>query len=172
MGFLNFFSKRNNADSSESFLSISDILAVDFHTFKDKCDFTDSTNLFYSFTYVIDAHMRGRDLINVFSNQNRDKFYLQRKITETCPVGSPHSGVVDERTKDVAGFSSVSKRAVIEMVIDRYEWIKACNYTHNSEYETEAKNCAQILESVEDLTKYSNEISCAEKRYQWLKKLH
>jgi len=152
--------------------SIADILSTNFLVFKDKCDFTDSKSLNYSFTYVIDTHMGGRDFVDVFFNPIQNRYYLQRIITVTCPIGSPHSGMVDERTKDIAGFSSVSKQAIIEMAIDRLEWIKACNYSQNSEYETEANNCMEILKTVQDLTKYSDVISRAEQRYQWLKKLH
>ena len=158
--------------SLETFSNIVSILTTNFSVFKDNCDFTDSTSLNYSFTYVIHAHMGGRDLIHVYFSPDQSRYYLQREITQTCPIGSPHSGMVDERTKDIAGFSSVSKQAIIEMAIDRLEWIKACNYTQNSEYQTEANNCIEILKDVKDLTEYSDVISRAEQRYQWLKKLH
>ena len=158
--------------SLETFSNIVSILDTNFSVFKDNCDFTDSTNLNYSFTYVILAHMGGSDLIHVYFSPDQSRYYLRREITQTCPIGSPHSGLVDERTKDITGFSSVSKQAIIEMAIDRLEWIKACNYTQNSKYQTEANNCIEILKDVKDLTEYSEAISRAEQRYQWIKKLH
>ena len=111
-------------------------------------------------------------MIHIYFSPDQSRYYLKREITETWHIGYPYSGVVDERPKDIAGFASVSKQAIIEMAIDRLEWIKACNYIQNSEYKTEADNCIEILNNVNDLNAYSDVISHAEQRYQWLKQHH
>ena len=172
--FMEVKKKLNESEHhSEIFSGIADILNTDFGAFKNKCDFTDSTSLNYSFTYVIDAHMGGRDLVHVYFSPDQSRYYLKREITEAIHKNDyPYSDVVDERTKDTAGFASVSKQAITEMAIDRLEWIKACNYMQNSEYKAEADNCIEILNNVNDLNAYSDVISRAEQRYQGLKQIH
>ncbi len=168
MGLFDAFKRK----STENILQLATIISETFQDFSDNCISVDRTELDFCFTYVLNTHQGGRDMIHVYRNTTLKTYFLQRLITETRPIGSPHSGMVDEITKDIAGFRPISHRTVVEMAIDRYEWLKACNYTNNREYETESNTCRQILKDINDLSSYTEIIEKAEKRYAWLKKYH
>lgn len=167
-----YIHQSEKTNSTQDVSELSNLRYETFATFQSKCTHLDKSECEYLFTYVISADSGGRDLIDVYQHKWSKAYYLGRTLTGTKPIGSPHSNMMDEYIKECVSFRFTNKITVVEMAIDRYEWLRACKYLNNASYKTEAENCARILEEYKYTDFFLRACANARKKYEWLGNLH